>query len=217
MTQDDLAENYKEHGFSGHIGFGERPALLIVDFVMAYLQPASPLYAGVEDTLASCVRVLAAARKTGIPVIFTNIEYIPGGADGGVFYRKVSALKVFDRGSPLGEFPPELKPHDDEIVITKQYPSAFFGTPLASILTTLGVDSLLIAGVTTSGCVRASALDAMQHGYSPIIVREAVGDRDPRPHESNIFDLQAKYADVVSETETIEWLVSRNGKADRNT
>lgn len=213
MAQDDLAENYRKHGFSERIGFGERPALLIVDFVMAYLEPASPLYAGVEDTLASCVHVLAAARKTGVPVIFTNIEYIPGGGDGGVFYRKVPALKVFDRGSPLGEFPPELRPRDDETVITKQYPSAFFNTPLASILATLGVDSVLITGVTTSGCVRASALDAMQHGYSPIIVREAVGDRDRRPHESNLFDLQAKYADVVSEAETLEWLASQSRKA----
>lgn len=209
MTQKDLAENYRKGGFSGRIGFGERPALVIVDFVMAYLEPSSPLYAGVEGTLASCAGLLAKARDTETPVIFTKVEYMPGGADGGVFYRKVPSLKVFDRGSPLGAFPPELAPRDHEIVVTKQYASAFFGTSLASTLATLGVDTVLVAGLTTSGCVRATALDAMQYGYIPIVVREAVGDRDPRPHEANLFDLQAKYADVLAEAEVLDWLATR--------
>ncbi|GAA4775747.1 N-carbamoylsarcosine amidohydrolase [Novosphingobium ginsenosidimutans] len=198
----DLGENYKG-AFDGHLPFGKKPALLIVDFVVAYLDPASPLYAGVEDALASNERLLAAARKAGIPVLFTNVEYSPGGADGGVFYRKVPALKLFERGSPMGAFPASLQPQDGELVITKQYASSFFGTTLAATLTAMGVDTLLITGLSTSGCVRATALDACQHGFLPFVVREACGDRHPGPHEANLFDLQAKYAEVISETEAI--------------
>lgn len=198
----DLGENYKG-AFDGHLPFGKKPALLIVDFVVAYLDPASPLYAGVEDALASNERLLAAARAAGIPVLFTNVEYSPGGADGGVFYRKVPALKLFERGSPMGAFPESLQPQDGELVITKQYASSFFGTTLASTLTAMGVDTLLITGLSTSGCVRATALDACQHGFLPFVVREACGDRHPGPHEANLFDLQAKYAEVISEIEAI--------------
>lgn len=198
----DLGENYKG-AFDGHLPFGKKPALLIVDFVIAYLDPASPLYAGVEDALASNERLLAAARKAGIPVLFTNVEYTPGGADGGVFYRKVPALKLFERGSPMGAFPASLQPQDGELVITKQYASSFFGTTLAATLTAMGVDTLLITGLSTSGCVRATALDACQHGFLPFVVREACGDRHPGPHDANLFDLQAKYAEVISETEAI--------------
>lgn len=199
----DLDDDYRQAGFQGKLGFGKRPALIVVDFVAAYLDRASPLHAGVEETLDSCKRVLAAARQAGIPVVFTRVEYQPGGADGGVFYRKVAALKVFDRGSPFGAFAHGLEPRDDEIVVTKQYASAFFGTSLAATLNAHRVDTCIVTGLTTSGCVRATALDAMQHGFVPVVVREACGDRDPRPHEANLFDLQAKYADVVSETEAI--------------
>jgi maleamate amidohydrolase len=198
----DLAANYKG-AFDGRLPFGRRPALLIVDLVMAYLDPESPLYAGVGDALASNERLLAAARRAGIPVLFTNVVYSPGGADGGIFYRKVPALKAFERGSPLGAFPATLQPRDGELVITKQYASAFFGTPLAATLTAQGVDTLLITGLSTSGCVRATALDACQNGFLPFVVREACGDRHPGPHEANLFDLQAKYAEVISESEAI--------------
>jgi maleamate amidohydrolase len=201
----DLHTSYAG-AFDGHLPFGSRPALLIVDFVMAYLDPTSSLYANVEDALASNERLLAAARAAGIPVIFTKVEYSPGGADGGLFYRKVPALKHFVKGSPLGAFPPSLQPQQTELVVTKQYASAFFGTPLASTLTALGIDTLLITGLSTSGCVRASALDALQHGFVPFVVREACGDRHPAPHEANLFDLQAKYAEVISEAVAIAHL-----------
>lgn len=203
----DLAENYKG-AFDGHLPFGQRPALLIVDFVVAYLDPASPLYAGVEDALASNERLLAAARQAGIPVIFTNVIYTPGGKDGGVFYRKVPALKLFERGSAMGAFPESLQPIDGELVLTKQYASAFFGTHLSATLTAMGVDTLLITGLSTSGCVRATALDACQHGFLPFVVREACGDRHPGPHEANLFDLQAKYAEVISEAQAIAHLAA---------
>ena len=131
MTQGggDLSANYAK-AFDGKLEFGKRPALLIVDFVMAYLDSASPLYAGVEDALECNIRLLAAVRQAGIPVIFTNVVYEPGGADGGLFYQKTPALKAFDRGSPLGQFPPTLQPREGEAVISKQFASAFFGTAL---------------------------------------------------------------------------------------
>lgn len=199
----DAASNYRGT-FDGHLPFGQSPALLIIDVVMAYLDPASPLYAGVEAALASCERLVSAARKAGIPVIFTNVEYAPGGIDGGVFYRKVPALQAFVCGSPLGAFPPSLQPLNHELVVTKQYASAFFGTSLASTLTAQGVDCVLIGGFSTSGCVRATALDACQNGFLPFVVSDACGDRHPAPHAANLFDLAAKYAEVIDEAAALE-------------
>jgi nicotinamidase-related amidase len=141
-------------------------------------------------------------------VVHTTVQYQPGGRDGGVFFRKVPALKCFEAGAhpELAAFAAGLDPVAGETVITKQYASAFFGTTLASTLTALGVDTLLIAGVSTSGCVRASAVDACQHGFIPLVVREAVADRHPAPHEANLFDLQAKYAEVVGLQLALEYL-----------
>ena len=189
--------------FDGRLTPGERPALLIVDVVTAYLDPASPLYAGVEDALAVNERLLAAARTAEIPVVFTNVIYQPGGADGGLFYRKVPALRVFDRGSPLGAFPPSLQPRDDETIVTKQYASAFFGTSLASTLRARGVDTVLITGFSTSGCVRATALDALQNAFVPLVIADACGDRHAAPHGANLYDLGAKYAEIVSEADAL--------------
>ena len=199
----DLASDYAEAGFSGRLGFGERPAVLCVDVCRAYLDPASPLYAGIETAVDSAARVVAAARAAGHPVLHSRVRFKPGGADGGLFYRKVPALKAFDEGSPLGEFCPELTPAPGDVVITKQGASAFFGTELASTLRSMSVDTLVITGVSTSGCVRATATDALQNGFIPIVVRDACGDRDARPHEASLFDLDAKYADVVSEAQAI--------------
>ena len=202
---DDLIANYSG-AFDGRLAFGKHPALIVVDMVDAYLVPGSPLYAGIETALESAIRLTAAVRARDCPVIFTNVEYTPGGADGVVFYRKVPALKCFDRGNPLGAFPVRLAPRDTDLVITKRYASAFFGTHLAATLTALGVDTLLICGTSTSGCVRATALDASQHGFIPFVVRDACGDRHPAPHEANLFDLQAKYAEVVDEAQALQLL-----------
>ncbi|GAK34573.1 N-carbamoylsarcosine amidase [Iodidimonas nitroreducens] len=193
----DLATDYAAAGFGNALGLGRRPALLVVDIVRAYLDPASPLFAGVDDAVAAAARLVEAAREARIPVIFTHVRYRPGGADGGLFYRKVGALHVFDAGSPLGDFPERPAPRADEVVITKQYASAFFGTSLASTLRAMGVDSCYICGLTTSGCVRATALDALQNGFIPLVVPEACGDRDARVQEANLFDLGQKYADIV--------------------
>ena len=204
--EDDLSGNYAG-AFDGTLPFGKCPALLIVDFVMAYLDKESPLYADVEDALASNERLLTTARAARVPVIFTNVEYAPGGKDGGIFYRKLPALKLFEHGSPFCAFPPVLAPESGELVVTKQYASAFFGTSLASTLTSMGVDTLMITGLSTSGCVRATAVDACQHGFLPFVVREACGDRHSAPHEASLFDLQAKYAEVISEAEAQNFML----------
>ena len=198
-------ENYRG-AFDGTLGFGTRPALILVDFVQAYFDPDSPLYAGVEDALASALRIRAAARAARVPVIFSRVVYREGGADGGVFYRKVPALEVFVQGSPLGAWPEGFEPAEGEHVISKQYPSAFFGTSLGARLAADGIDTLIIAGLTTSGCVRATCVDAVSHGFIPIVVADACGDRHPAPHEANLFDMNAKYADVVDEAAVIDYL-----------
>lgn len=194
----DLDASYAG-AFDGHLQPGRKVGLLIVDVVQAYLDPGSPLYAAAESALASNERLVHTARECGVPVIFTNVEYQAGGADGGYFYRKVPVLKAFLKGSPLGAFPPTLQPGAADIVVTKQYASSFFGTSLSATLHAMGVDTLLITGFSTSGCVRASALDALQYGFIPFVVRDACADRHPAPHDANLFDLQAKYAEVVDE------------------
>lgn len=204
---EDLDANYARAGYHRRLGFGQRPALVLVDFVQAYFAPDSPLYAGVEACLASALRVLAAARQAGVLRVLTNVLYHPGGLDGGVFFRKVPALACMERGNPLGGWPEGLRPEPGELVISKQYPSAFFGTSLAATLTASGVDTVILAGLTTSGCVRATCVDAMSHGFIPVVVRDAVGDRAAGPHEANLYDMSAKYADVVGEAEAVAALL----------
>lgn len=203
MAQTDLERDYASAGFGGRLLPGDRPALLIVDVVMAYLDPESALYACADSALAANERLLAAARLAGLPIFFTNIEYEADGVDGGMFYRKVPALKAFRRGSPESCFPPSLRPRETEVVVSKKYPSAFFGTPLAAMLTAGGIDTVIVTGYSTSGCVRATALDALCHGFRPFVVRDACGDRDQSVHESNLFDIQAKVAEVIAEDEAL--------------
>lgn len=207
---ESLQQNYARGGFGKSLAFGKRPALLVIDFVRAYLVPDSPLYARVEQALADCVVLLHTARAADIPIVHTNVAYQKGGRDGGVFFRKVPALACFESGArpDLAAFAAGLEPAAGETVITKQYASAFFATNLASTLTALGVDTVLIAGVSTSGCIRASAVDCCQHGFIPVVVREAVGDRAAGPHDANLFDLQAKYAEVASLATVREYLSS---------
>jgi maleamate amidohydrolase len=193
--------------FDGKVGFGRNPAVVVIDFTLAYTTPGSPFFAeGVVRAVADTVQLLQAARAAGIPVIHTKVMYHPSGADGGWFVRKVPALRKLVPGEPLAEIDPKVAPLAEEVVIVKQYPSPFFGTPLAPMLATLGVDTLILAGCSTSGCVRAGALDGVQHGYRVIVPRECVGDRHDGPHDANLFDINAKYGDVVGRDEVIQYL-----------
>ncbi len=207
MSAASVSARDRALGFGGSLGPGRRRALLMIDFARAYFEPSSPLYVGGEGPLPAARALLEAARRNGVPIMHTRVEYGQGGLGGGVFVRKLGMLaEVFAAGSPMGEFVQGLEPRQGELVVVKQYASAFFGTSLASTLTACGVDAVLIAGMSTSGCVRASAVDAMQHGFIPLVVRDAVGDRDRGPHEANLFDLQAKYAEILDQAQALEIL-----------
>ena len=207
----ELQTNYKGV-FEGRIGFGQRPALLIVDFINAYTTPGSPLYAPAVVTAVQATRsLLALARAKNVPVLFTKVLYNKNYRDGGIFVQKVPVLKTLVEGEPLAEIVPDLTPTPDDTVIVKQYASAFFGTALAAALTSLRVDTLILTGCSTSGCIRASAVDGMQYGFRVIIPRECVGDRHPAPHEANLFDIHAKYGDVVSKEEVMGYLQTWGG------
>ena len=201
----NLDDNYEVAGYGHRLGFGERPALILIDIVEAYFDKSSPLYADVDDALASAIRVRDAARRAGVFIVYTNVVFKKGGVDGGMFIKKVPTLKIMEEGQPMGAWPKGLKPGEDELVISKQYPSAFFGTSLSPTLTALGIDTVVLTGLSTSGCVRATCIDTVSHGFRPIIVREACGDRHDKPHEANLFDMNAKYGDVVSEAEVTDY------------
>lgn len=203
-----LDENYARAGYHSSQRWGSRPALILIDFAQAYFEPSAPLFGGdgCGSALASALRLRSVAHDCGHPVILTEVIYRKGGADGGVFFRKAPVLSCFVAGSPTQRFAKGLVPREDEWVVSKQYPSAFFGTSLAATLTANGVDTVILTGVTTSGCVRATCVDAMSHGFITLVAREGVGDRDPRPHEANLFDMNAKYADVISEERVSAYL-----------
>jgi maleamate amidohydrolase len=209
MTE-TLDQNYARAGYHARQSWGRRPALLLVDFAQAYFDQASPLFGGEGCAAARnhARRLVEAARAHGVPVIWTEVRYTRGGADGGVFFRKAPPLVCFEAGNPLGDLAQGLERRPDEIMVTKQYPSAFFGTSLAATLTAMRVDTLLLTGLTTSGCVRATCVDAMSHGFITLVVSDACGDRAAGPHEANLFDMSAKYADLVSTTEAITYLAT---------
>jgi maleamate amidohydrolase len=186
--------------------FGDKPAIIMVDFVRAYFEPGAQLYMGKDSCLHSAARLLDAARSAGILVVHTRVSFTEGGADGGHFFKKVGALKNFVGDTVLGEIMPEVQPEPGEPVLVKQYASSFFGTSLAATLTSQGINTLIVTGVSTSGCVRATVVDAIQHGFLPVVPREAVGDRADGPHDANLFDIQQKYGEVRSEAEILEYL-----------
>lgn len=195
-----------EQAFGGSLVPGQRPVVLVVDLVAAYFVPDSPLCLPDRGCLKVAARVVTTAREIGVPVVHTRVSYSAGGLDGGLFYRKVPALQHLVEGSVLGRPMPETAPREGEVVVVKQYASAFFATSLASTLTALGVDTVVVVGVSTSGCVRASAVDAIQHGFVPLVVRDGVGDRGPAEHEANLRDLQTKYAEVRDSEEVCAYL-----------
>lgn len=196
-----------EGAFSGHLVAGQHPALLLVDPVKAYCVAQSPLYLGASETALRKMSELASAfRKRGLPVIWTGVRYKPDGRDGGHFFQKVPALKVFSGEGPLAEFTDSLAPMDGEPVFIKQYPSAFFGTSLDKWLNENGVDTVFIGGFSTSGCVRASTLDALQYGFIPFAISDACADRNEDLHTQNLRDLGAKYAEIIKIVQVIELL-----------
>jgi len=197
----------RSEGFHGRAGFGTKPALVVVDVNRGFTDPASPLVCDLEDVVAAIRQLLEEARRAEIPIVFTTVSYTEGDKrTASAFIDKVPALLTLEAGSRWVEIDPRIAPQAGEPILNKLFASAFFGTALSSLLAANGCDSLIVTGASTSGCVRATAVDALQHGYRPIVPREAVGDRNPDAHAANLYDLDAKYADVVSVAEVIEHL-----------
>lgn len=197
---------YQQRGFSQRVGFGERPALLVIDFIKGFTDTSCPLGADLDAEVAATKKLLDEFRVSKLPVHFTTTAYDEAMVSAGVFVKKVPSLAHLKFGSKWIEIDERLKPSAGEVVWTKQYASAFFGTALASALAAQRVDTLMITGCTTSGCVRASAVDACQHGFRTNVVRECVGDRSAAAHDANLFDLDAKYADVIDLEEAKKYL-----------
>ena len=209
MTE-EIDENYARAGYHSRQTRGARPALLLVDFAQAYFDKEAPLYGGdgCEIARTHAIRLADSARSLGVPVIFTEVKYQPGGGDGGAFYAKVPALSCFDAGKDTQLLVDGLAVEPGDLMITKQYPSAFFGTSLAATLHWMAIDTLIIGGLTTSGCVRATCVDSISNGFVTLIAEEACGDRAAGPHEANLYDMSAKYADLVSTENAIDYMKS---------
>lgn len=194
-------------GFHGRAGFGRRPALVVVDVNVGFTDPASLLVCDLESVVEAIRQLLEQARTAEMPVVFTTVSYGEGDKQAAAtFIDKVPALLTLEAGSRWVEIDPRIAPLPHEPVLNKLFASAFFGTPLSSLLAAAGCDSLIVTGASTSGCVRATVVDALQHGYRPVVPREAVGDRNPAAHEANLYDIDAKYGDVVSLEEALDYL-----------
>lgn len=198
---------FADRGFGQRIGFGQRPALIVIDLLKGFTDPSMPLGASFDAEMAETKRVLASAREAGIPIFYTAVAYEEQDLkDAGVWARKQKGTATLVAGTPAVELDPRLERRPSEAIIVKKYASAFFGTDLIARLNSRRVDTLLLTGCTTSGCVRATAVDAVQNGIIPVVIREAVGDRAEAPHRQSLFDLEQKYADVVSVDEVLGYL-----------
>jgi maleamate amidohydrolase len=196
------------------IGLGRRPALVLVDMIRGFTDPACPLGSESGAVVAANARLLAAFRAAGLPVFFTTVVYRDA-TQARVFRARINALNLLTPGSPWVQVDPALAPRPGEAVVEKQWASAFFGTDLDRRLRAAGADSLVVTGLTTSGCVRATAVDGLQHDYPVVVPREAVGDRNPDAHAANLFDLHAKYAEVQSLDDVLA-AVARAGSSRGN-
>ncbi len=192
------ADIFQQQGFGHAVGFGARPALLIVDFVVGFTDPA--IYGGgnILDAVAKTRELLAVARACGLPVAHTRVVYADDGADAGVFCLKAKGLERLTEHAPASQIVEALTPQSGELIVRKTQPSAFFNTMLAPWLSGKGVDTVIVTGCTTSGCVRASVVDSLSHNFRTIVASDGVGDRALGPHEANLFDMGQKYADLMS-------------------
>ena len=203
----DDEEFFRQRGFGIKIGFGERPALMVIDMVKGFTDPSMPLGAKLDDQLEAQKPLVAVAHERNIPVIFSTVTYDEADVkDAGIWALKQKGAQTLTAGSEAVKVDNRLDMRPSDILLVKKYASCFFGTDLVPRLNSRRIDTLILTGCTTSGCVRATAVDAVQNGFRPMVVREAVGDRSVAAHEQSLFDLNAKYADVVSLDETLQYL-----------
>jgi nicotinamidase-related amidase len=212
MSDEQAHEVYEKAGLGQSVTLGSRPAVLVIDFSCGFTDPECSLGSDCTAAVEQTKRVLDVAREKGFPVIFTTIGFEPSLKDGGLWMQKAPALADLQIGGKWVDIDPRLEPRDDETVVMKKGASGFFGTNLASILVSQGVDSVVLCGATTSGCVRATAVDLLQYGWPTVVPRECVADRAQAPHDANLFDIQAKYADVVPVEDALAYLESVPGK-----
>jgi maleamate amidohydrolase len=212
MSDSEAREVYAKAGLGESVTMGSRPAVLVVDFSCGFTDPECTLGTDMTDQVEATKRLLDAARAKGLPIVFTTIGYEASLKDGGLWLQKVPTLGELQVGGRWVEIDPRLEPREDETIVLKKGASGFFGTNLASILISQGIDSVILCGATTSGCVRATAVDLLQYGYPTIVPRECVADRAQAPHDANLFDIHAKYADVVSVEEALAYVESVPGK-----
>ena len=208
MTDDEAREVYAKARLGESVTLGSRPAVLVIDFSCGFTDPASTLGSDLSAEVEATKQLLDAARAKGLPVIFTTIGYEPSLRDGGLWLQKAPSLGELQIGGRWIEIDPRLEPQENETIVLKKGASGFFGTNLAAILVSQGVDSVILCGATTSGCVRATAIDLLQYGWPTLVPRECVGDRAKAPHEANLFDIQAKYADVVPLEDALAYVES---------
>ena len=208
MSDEQAREVYAQAGLGASVTLGSRPAVLVVDFSCGFTDPECALGSDLTPQVEATRRLLEAARDRGLPVVFTTIGFDASLKDGGLWLQKVPTLGDLQLGGRLVEIDERLGRRDDETVIVKKGASGFFGTNLASVLVSQGVDTVILCGATTSGCVRATAIDLLQYGWPTLVPRECVGDRAQAPHDANLFDIQAKYADVVTVDEAIAYVES---------
>jgi maleamate amidohydrolase len=201
-----LREEFQRKGFGRKVGFGQRPALLAVDFITGFTDLRSPLAGELDSQLEATNALLEPARAAGIPIIFSTVAYDAELQEAGIWIRKIPANGWLVEGSEWVEVDKRLNQRPDETTLVKKYASCFFGTDLVARLVSRRVDTLIITGCTTSGCVRATAVDSCSYGFHTIVVEEAVGDRAELPHAASLFDIEAKYGDVVGLEEALGYL-----------
>ncbi|WP_420597154.1 isochorismatase family protein [Deinococcus sp.] len=202
----DLARTFRQRGLAAAVGFGARAAAIVVDFSLGFTDPASPLGAEYAAELEATHRLLEALREHKLPIAFTTVSYPDGPHEAQHFVAKVPSLALLRDGSRWAELDPRLGAGPQEPVWIKRFASAFFGPPLHDWLQAQRADTLIVCGATTSGCVRATAVDGLQYGYRVIVPQECVGDRAAAPHQASLFDLNAKYADVLPLAEVLSHL-----------
>lgn len=203
---EEIGAFYREQGYGERVGFGSRPALLVTDMVRAFTEPASPMSSDLDAQITAINQLLPGARAAGAPVIFTTVAYDRELAEAGVWIRKVPANSLLREGSRWVEADPRLERERTDMWLVKKYASCFFGTDLAARLITRRIDTVILTGCTTSGCIRATAVDACSYGFRTIVVEDCVGDRAEIPHLANLFDIDAKYGDVVSAEAALAYL-----------
>jgi maleamate amidohydrolase len=208
MGDEEARRIYAQARLGESVTLGSRPAVLVVDFSCGFTDPQCDLGSDLSAEVEATRRLLDAAREKGLPVIFTTIGFEPSLKDGGLWLQKVPSLGDLQLGGQWVEIDPRLERRPEETVIVKKGASAFFGTNLAAVLVSQGIDSVIMCGATTSGCIRATAIDLLQHGFPTLVPRECVGDRAQAPHEANLFDIQAKYADVVPLEDALAYVES---------